>query len=822
MTPPSQLPFLTGDRWREIEPLLDAALALTPTQRVAFLDQACDGDEQMRAELIAMAAECDKDAAALDAARARPDADGTPASFAALREALADRYDVQNEIGRGGMAIVLLAHDRKHQRDVAIKVLRADVGSAMGAERFQREIAIAARLSHPNILALHDSGEVAGLLFYVMPYVKGGTLRDRLRAEQQLALGECTRIALEMATALDYAHRQGVVHRDIKPENVLLQDGRVVIGDFGIARAMRHASGDPLTGASLSLGTPAYMSPEQATDSRHVDGRSDLYALGCVLYEMLTGQPPFNGPNAVSIITQHVAAPIPSARTLRAALSPTLDAVAQRAMAKIPADRFETGAALADALREAEAGGAAATPANSTHASIAVLPFTILSTDAENEYLSEGITEEIHNALTGIPGLRVASRRSAFAFKGQLVSISEVGQKLGVRTVLEGSFRRSQDRIRITAQLTNTADGYTLWSERYDRELEDVFAIQEEIARTIVETLRGRLTVAEEDRLVHRQTHDLAAYELYLRGRWCWDRRGMLTQSMSFFQRALEKDAHYALAHHGLADGYNVLALYAFAPPGSVVLQARHALVRAVELAPHSAEVRTSQGFLELLTWDWAAAERSLDLAIQLNPRYALAYSFIAWLYTTIGRERDADRAARRGQELDPLSPVTNGIAALVAYHARDYARSVAESQRALELEPTSFLARLAITLACAASGDFTMAVEHAAEGVRLSPDAVFLYALRGAVHGMAGHREEAAASLADLDRRARNGTYVAPVLRSWVHLHNGETELAFSSLEEAYTERSCPLGFGVRFPIYDGIRSDPRFGNLLARMNLA
>jgi serine/threonine-protein kinase len=813
--------FVTAERWKVLEPLLDAALYLTPVQRKAFLHEACAGDEEMRVELENMAAECERGAAFLEPPAAERFASLTSDfDFQHLHEALADRYQLQREIGRGGMAIVFLAHDLKHDRPVAVKVLKAGLGAPLGADRFVREIAICARLSHPHILSLYDSGEAAGSLFYVMPYVEGRSLRDRLRIEQQLPIDECVRIAREIALALDYAHRQRVIHRDIKPENVLLHDGTALLADFGIARAISHAASESITAASVAIGTPAYMSPEQATASTIVDGRADLYAAGCVLYEMLTGQAPYGGPNVSSIIAQHVAAPVPSPRALRPTVSPALDAVVQRALAKSPVDRYPTGAIFADALRDAVSASSAAVTGLNEPPSIAVLPFLNLSTDPENEYFSEGVTEEILNALTGIPALRVASRRSSFAFKGESITSTEIAQRLNVRTVLEGSLRRSGNRIRMTVQLINALDGYTLWSERYDREIQDVFAIQEDIARTIVETLRVRLTSDQDGSLTKRHTDDLEAYELYLRGRYCWFRRGMLKKSMGHFQRALEKDPNYALAYHGLADGYCVLGLYGFAPPDAVVPKAAAAVERAVALAGDLAEVRTSQGFLQLISWDWVAAERTLSSAISLNPNYPLAYSFHSWLLTTVGREREAQEAARRGQELDPLSPVTTGIAALVAYHARDYDRAIHECERALEIEPSSFLALLAITLSYAAKGEHPAAIEHAREGVRLSPDALFLRGLLGAVYGMAGRRGEAQEVLDDLDRRAPS-MYVAPMLRSWILSHIGETDLAFAALEQAFAERSCPLGFGVRFPIYDGLRDDPRFADLLHRMAL-
>jgi serine/threonine-protein kinase len=821
----SPTPFVTAAEWGRLEPLLDELLALEASRRPEFLSARCP-DPAMRSELARMADDCDRgfpllDLPVMDRFRSLTSEIDVPR----LAETLRGRYELMRELGRGGMAVVFLARDLRHGRDVAIKVLEPRDGDASAIRRFLREIGIAARLTHPHVLGLHDSGESEGSPYYVMPYVPGRSLRERLQVEGPLPVDECVRIARELAAGLEYAHRQNVVHRDIKPGNILLHDGAVLIADFGIAHALRSATAgaDAVTAAGAGLGTPAYMSPEQITQPHAIDGRTDIYAAGCVMFEMLTGQPPYTGPTVASVVAQHVGAPVPSARALRHGVSGELDVVVQRAMAKLPVDRFASAALLGEALRLVSAraaGTGAAAAAPRIAPSIAVLPFVNLSADAENEYFSDGVTEEIINALAAIPSLKVASRSATFAFKGQPVGARDIAERLGVRTVLEGSLRRAGSRIRIMVQLINASDGYTLWSQRYDRELHDVFDIQEEIARTIVDTLRVRLTSAQDHGLGTRHTQNLEAYELYLRGRFCWFRRGMLTRSMGYFQRALQADPDYALAHHGLADGYCVLALYAFAPPSAVIPLAAAAAERAVALAPDLAEALTSRGFLELLRWDWTAAEQTLTEAIRLNPGYALAHSFHAWLLTTVGREAEAEAAARHGQELDPLSSATNGIAALVAYHRRDFAGSIRECERALEIEPGSFLGLLAITLSHAAMGNHAAALRHAAEGVRLSPDAPFLQGLLGAVYGMAGQHDDARQVLAELDARSASG-YVAPMLRSWIHAHLGELDLAFAALDRACAERSAPLGFGIRFPVYDVLRGDERFGAVLRCMQL-
>src|SRR6266404_5869611 len=382
------------------------------------------------------------------------------ASLERVREALSadlgDRYTIERELGRGGMATVYVAEDLRHSRQVAIKVLRSDVAAAIGAERFLREIAIAARLTHPHVLPLIDSGQAAGSLYYVMPYVRGESLRERLVREKRLSLEDALRIARELGAGLDYAHREGFVHRDVKPENVLLVDGHAVLADFGIARAVFQAGGDHVTEVGLAIGTPDYMSPEQA--------------LACVIYEMLAGAPPFSGTSARAIIALHLSQPPPPLRAHRPDAPAAVEQALQRALAKAPADRFPTVAEFTAALADTRPRAVPSLVGRTR--SIAVLPFVNASADPENEYLSDGISDELINALAKVDGLRIASRTSAFALKGKPQDIRAIGALLGVSAVLEGTVRQSGDRLRITAQLAAADDGRTLWSERYDRALD--------------------------------------------------------------------------------------------------------------------------------------------------------------------------------------------------------------------------------------------------------------------------------------------------------------------------------------------------------------
>ena len=361
-------------------------------------------------------------------------------------------------------------------------------------------------------------------------------------------------------------------------------------------------------------------------------------------------------------------------------------------------------------------------------------------------------------------------------------------------------------------------------SDRYDREIEDVFAIQDEIARTIVERLKVNLTTAQDEALGSRQPENIEAYELYLRGKHCsyrWNISGMVEKALHYFEAALGKDPDYALAYHGLADVYSILGLYAILPPAAVLDKAMAAATRAVDLAPESAEAVTSLGFVQLLDWDWRAAESSLRRAIELNPRYSQAHNFLAWLLSTLGRQAEAGEAARVGQELDPFSPAANGIAAFVSYHARRYDEAIRDSERALERDPTSALSLLCISMAYAAKGAHKEGILHAERGVNLSPDVVFIRGILGAVYAMGNDRDAARGVLKDMLLRSKR-MYVAPIIPSWIYCHLGEPDSAFEWLNKAYEQRACTLGFGLRAPLYDGIRDDPRFGELLAKLGLS
>jgi serine/threonine protein kinase/Tfp pilus assembly protein PilF len=577
-----------------------------------------------------------------------------------IRSAFSQSYTIDRELGRGGMATVYLAQDSKHQRLVALKVLHSELAASLGPERFLREIAIAARLNHPHILPLHDSGEAQGFLYYVMPYVEGESLRERLDRDLQLPVDEAVHHARAIASALDYAHRHGLVHRDIKPENVMLYEGEAMVMDFGIAKAVSSAGSETLTQTGMMIGTPAYVSPEQAAGESNIDGRSDQYSLGCMLYEMLSGERPFSGPTAQAVMAKRFTETAKPLRSLRTGIPESVEKAVARAMSTDVSARYKTAAQFGQAL----ASGSITTPTDTStlpqHAvssakSVAVLPFANMSTDAENEYFADGMAEEIINALTKIESLRVASRTSAFAFKGKNEDIGDIGRKLKVSTVLEGSVRKMGNRLRITAQLVNVADGYHLWSERYDREMEDVFAIQDDISQAIVKALRVILSEGEKKQIEKARAVNVEAYDFYLRGRQYFHqlRRKSLEYARQMFNRAIEIDPEYARAHAGVADSCSMLYMY-FDAREFNIRQADIASRRALELEPELAEAHVARGLAVYLSKHFEEAEAEFETAMRLDPKLFEAPYYYGRALKSQGRYEESVKMFERASTLRP------------------------------------------------------------------------------------------------------------------------------------------------------------------------
>ena len=742
-----------------------------------------------------------------------------------LNRGLAGRYVIDRQLGEGGMAVVFLAHDLRHDRPVALKVLRPELGSEIGPDRFLREIKLAARLTHPHILPVFDSGESEGLLFYVMPNMEGKSLRDRMAQEKMLPLDEALRITCEVASALDYAHRQGVIHRDVKPENILMHDDAALVADFGIGKALSTAGGS-ITQTGFALGTPAYMSPEQASADSAVDGRSDLYSLGCVLYEMLTGEQPYTGPNAQAIITKRFIAPVPHVRAMRD-VPEQLDQAVTRSLARTPVDRFHSAGEFAEALLQIQRDSH--TPTGSPRAaaappekSIVVLPLTNMSADPENEYFSDGMTEEIINALAKIPDLQVASRTSSFAFKNKAVDIQQIGAKLGVSSVLEGSVRKIGNRIRITAQLVNVANGYQLWSESYDRQLEDVFAIQDEISRAIVDALKVRLMGEQAQALVKPTTENLEAYTLYLKGRFFVNRLAEhdLRKALGLFEQALDADPGYARAYSGIADCWSNLA-DDWVAPEEAYPRAKSAAIRAIQLEPTLGEAHTSIGkVLCWYEWEFEGASNALAKAVEYNPNYAEAHFVYGSTLPAVGRLVEGIDEMRKALVLDPLSAHFSRWLGRFLLYAGRYEAAIEQSQKTLEIEPNYFQAYLDIGAAELARGRTEESLKAFRRGQSLSAAVRSYDAMIVRPLVVLGELEDATAIMARLEQQAKTEYLRAEVL-AMGFAALGDLEKAFGCLQQALDAHSAGLIYLHLDPAYGPLRSDPRFADMVRKIGL-
>jgi eukaryotic-like serine/threonine-protein kinase len=737
-----------------------------------------------------------------------------------VRGRLATDYRVESELGRGGMAVVYRAVDLRHDRPVAIKVMRPEVMQGLGSDRFLREIQLAARLTHPRIVAVYASGDADGLLYYVMPFVEGPTLRQRLE-QGPLPVREAVGIARDVARALAYAHSHGVIHRDIKPENIMLPAGEAVVTDFGVARSFAEAESTRLTTAGLAIGTLAYMSPEQAFGGG--DPRADVYSLGCVLYEMLTGRPPFDSPNALVILARHASEVVPSIQ--RADLPPGVVAATLRCLAKEPEGR-PTAIELEEALRRAveDPGTLNLSSAESAGTrTIAVLPLLDLSQDQSMSYLCEGIAEELLDCLSRVPSLRVASRASAFAVRDPSLDLREKARRLGVQSALEGSVRAAGDRIRVGVQLSNASDGFQLWSHRFEGSLGDVFAIEDQIAQAVVEALHVAPAKPAAP-MVGPPTASLEAHRQYLLGRQAWRRRtgGSLTESIELFGEAARLDPGFALAYVGLAEARILQAVYGALEPGVAMAAARAAANRALELNPHLGEGLSARASVSsLYDWNWAESERDFVTAVERHPGYATARQWYAMhLLAPLGRFADARSELERARLADPLSPSVLASLGQVALFAGAPEEASRLHRSALELEPDFGAAHFFLGQALLEAGDIAAALESLARAVELTGGSSEVIAFQALAEGKAGHPDRATALLDLLGARVETG-YVSPVLRAIGLLGLGQLDRALDALEQAADLKATDLVWLKVRPTFAALRGNLRFQTLLDRLRL-
>ena len=734
-----------------------------------------------------------------------------------LNTALSGRYEIVRSLGHGGMANVYLATDVRHSRTVAIKVLRPDVALAIGPTRFAHEIEISARLNHPHILALHDSGEAAGFLYYVMPFVEGESLRARLDREKQFPIAEVVRLATQIATALDHAHAKGLVHRDIKPENILLHEGEALVADFGIALREDTADTARLTGSGYFVGTPEYMSPEQVAGERDLDARSDVYSLGCVVYEMLCGKAPFTAASARAVMAKRFTEPVPRPSKRRPEIPFAIDQAVAKALAQAPEDRYESAGAFAKAL-SADSEEGLRTP------SVAVLPFLTLGSDPENEFFGDGITEDVIAQLAKIRSLKVISRSSVMQFKSRSTSNREIGSQLGVSTVLDGSVRKVGNRVRIVAQLVDTRTDENAWAETYDRDLTDIFAIQSDVALQIAGALKAELTRDERRRIRREPTSNLLAYQLYLQARDWYSRFTAegTRKAIGYYEQAIELDPTFAQAYASLALLYAEIQTGqagADIPPKIAYERARELAGKALELDPNLGEAHGVIAFVRLTNdFDWVGAENEFKLALQLSPGSADALDHYGWLCGATDRFDEAIAMVKRAKELDPLVHVSDLATALL--RAGRYEEALEEAERILAFEPTMLRGHSALGWSYIKLGRWDEGIAELETAVRLSDGDMMFKGQLGEAYGLGGDREKAMKVLEELREQSKK-QHVSPYLLAYVYTGLGDYDSALDCLEEAYHRRAGG-SYGIKGSfLFEPLREQPRFKALLRKMNL-
>ena len=736
------------------------------------------------------------------------------------------------------MSRVFLAEETRFGRKVVIKVLPPDVSGAISAERFEREIQLVARLQHPHILPLLTAGEADGSLYYTMPFVQGESLRERIVREKRLPLEDAFRIASEVADALACAHRDGVIHRDIKPENILLSAGHAMVADFGIAKAISVSTtavaghNDPgLTQLGTSLGTPAYMSPEQAAGEPNLSGQSDVYSLGCVLYEMLSGSQPFTGPSAAAIIAKRFTATPAPLRTMDTAVPIEAERLVARAMAREPSDRFASAEEFLRALATTSVSRSGGYRTDDDKPSVAVLPFANLSSNADDEYFSDGMTDEVINVLAHLPGIRVAARTSAFVFKGQRVDLRNIAQQLSVQTILEGSVRRAGSRVRISVQLVSAADGLHLWSERYDRELADVFAVQDEIAQAISHALEerlGRPAAAGGSRdLPHSQPErartavDPAAYDLYLRGRFLFEKHAAI-DAIAYFERAVAADPNFALAHAWYAFSNMLAANFNMLPPLTAYPRARAASNRALSLEPRLPEALLGQAFVAWwFDWDMAAAQTLVRKVLELAPGFPNAHELLALTLISAERFEEGIESIERAYALDPLSDFMLYDTALTLHFAGEPSRAIDALRPGLARSPGHgglLLVLGTVLFHLDRIPEARQALERARE--LTPPGAQFCGTLVCVLSAM-GDKEGARERLRELQEQPEiNGGTAVEIACGYHWL--GDDDVAYAWLERAFEARTLWMTFLHLEPRLQRLRGTQRFAELLKRIGIA
>jgi eukaryotic-like serine/threonine-protein kinase len=779
-------------------------------------------------------------------------------------ELFAERYRIIEAAGRGAAAVVYRAHDLKHDRDVALKVLRRELTQSSSAERFAREVGIAARLIHPNILPLYDSGDCGGCFYYVTPFIEGESLRDRLGRERQLTARDAVAITRAVAAALECAHRQGIVHRDIKPENILLVADQPLVADFGIARVLDPGGDARMTATGMVVGTPAYMSPEQAAGDDAVDHRSDIYSLGCVLYELLAGEPPFRGSTVQALVASRFLNDAPDVRDTRPSVPEPLADLLAAMLARLPADRVQTAAGLHALLDGIEhdlvtvargatlrggsrrRGGArppragpvrvllrraaavvgvvvlvtagwlarASLMTGPSALTLAVLPLTNLSGDVQQEFFADGMTDALIADLSRLPGVNVISLTSVMQYKMMRKPIREIARELNADVIVEGTLMREADQFRITAALVRGRDEHSLWRSSYDGQADELFALQRQVATAVAREIGARITPSGARLVVKAESQELHLKGAYYAAQW------RLDEALASLQRAVEIDPANAPAYAGLARVHYFRAMFGEVAPLEAFSQMRRAAAAALAQDPQSGE---AHGLMALVNthfdYDWPGAERHFVRALELAPSNAQVHHDYAHFLLAMGRGAESVESSRRAVQLDPANPMLTSCLGWHSLFDFRFDESLLHAAEAQQMMP-SFWALVVQGWAHAGRGEHAYAVESMRNAVNLSPDLAFARAALAHALARSGETPEARQLLDELLAESSHG-YVSAYDIAIVHAGMGDTDSALEWMAKAVAERATFVVHLTWDSRLDPIRQDRRFTELVQRLGI-
>ena len=863
--------------WAKIEKLYHGALELPPAERAAYLSLACRDDEDLRREVESLitshlaAVEFMEKPVAEQATRLIADE-----QILSVIGQNVGNYAILSLIEAGGMGEVYLAEDTRLGRQVAVKLLPSCFGlDGERVRRFQQEARAASALNHPNILTIHEVGEANGRQFLATEFIDGVTLRQRM-GEGRFTLTESLEIGTQIASALAAAHKAHIVHRDIKPENIMIRpDGYVKVLDFGLAKLTEQpatqANSPTLvsTDPGIVVGTARYMSPEQAR-GLEADPRTDIWSLGVVLYEMMAEHAPFEGETGTDIIVSIIERNPPPLTRYSPDTPVEMEWIVSKALRKDRDERYQTAKDLGNDLRrlkqhldiahelEASGGSSSAESPRSSDASprlglsprspvkkatvsgrssssgprrsrnaissLAVLPLANVSADPNAEYLSDGITETIINNLSRLPKLKVMARATVFRYKGQEINPQVVGNELNVRAVMTGRVLQIGDDLLITTELVDVRDGSQMWGEQYKRKLEDIFEVQEEIARRISEKLEVRLSGEEKKRLVKRHTENPEAYQAYLKGRYHWNKRtpqGFL-KGIEYFERATSIDPDYSVAYSGLADCYTLLNYAGGLKPRDAMPKAQAAANRALQIDHGLAEAHNSSAAVKFwYEWDWPGAEKQFKRAIQLDPNYAPAHHWYCWFLLAMERFGEAIQEGKRALDIDPLALPINMAVGKAYFYARQFDESIVQSQKTLEMDPGFMPALFYLARAYHQTGRREEAIEIARKLVEFSGGVLSLTAFLGYMYTESKPDESRRILDTLLPLVEKQERYISAYPIALIYAGLGEAEQALHWLENARDERALLLVYLNVDPAFDSFRSHPRFIELRQQLAL-